>query len=101
MAEKGKVHIEALDQGKGHVIVTLSSKGRGANDYDEVTRYLADGQTWAYSADHLSDSDRAIRIHAVNLNGRSGNPFDYRTLNSMAQVHGLNGACTGFNRAGD
>jgi S-adenosylmethionine:diacylglycerol 3-amino-3-carboxypropyl transferase len=42
VAEKGNVHIEALDQGKGHVIVILSSKGRGANDYDEAARYLAD-----------------------------------------------------------
>jgi len=40
VAEKGNVHIEALDQGKGHVIVILPSKGRGANDYDEVARYL-------------------------------------------------------------
>lgn len=71
VAEKGKVHIEALDQGKGHVIVILPSKGRGANDYDEVARYLA------------ADGYRVIRPEPRGVKGSKG-PMDTPTLHDFA-----------------
>ncbi len=71
VAEKGSVHIEALDQGKGHVIVILPSKGRGANDYDEVARYLA------------ADGYRVIRPEPRGVKGSKG-PMDTPTLHDFA-----------------
>jgi len=70
-AEKGNVHIEALDQGKGKVIVILPSKGRGAHDYDEVARYLAD------------DGYRVIRPEPRGVNGSKA-PMDTPTLHDFA-----------------
>ena len=71
VAEKGNVHIEALDQGKGHVIVILPSKGRGANDYDEVARYLA------------ADGYRVIRPEPRGIKGSKA-PMDTPTLHDFA-----------------
>src|SRR3989344_1104193 len=71
VAEKGNVHIEALDQGKGHVIVILPSKGRGANDYDEVARYL------------VGDGYRVIRPEPRGVKGSKA-PMDTPTLHDFA-----------------
>ncbi|WP_339437641.1 alpha/beta hydrolase [Pseudomonas sp. EL_65y_Pfl1_R32] len=71
VAEKGDVHIEAFDQGKGKVIVILPSKGRGAHDYDEVARYLAD------------DGYRVIRPEPRGINGSKA-PMETPTLHDFA-----------------
>lgn len=70
-ASKGDVHIEALDQGTGKVIVILPSKGRGAHDYDKVASYLAD------------DGYRVIRPEPRGVNG-SRAPMDTPTLHDFA-----------------
>ncbi|WP_229631931.1 MULTISPECIES: alpha/beta fold hydrolase [Pseudomonas] len=70
-AEAGNVHIEALDQGQGLLIVILPSKGRGAHDYDEVARYLAD------------DGYRVIRPEPRGVNGSKA-PMDTPTLHDFA-----------------
>ncbi|WP_313629618.1 alpha/beta hydrolase [Pseudomonas sp.] len=69
--EKGNVHIEALVQGKGKTIVILPSKGRGAHDYDQVAKYLAD------------DGYRVIRPEPRGVNGSRG-PMDTPTLHDFA-----------------
>ncbi|VVN18311.1 hypothetical protein PS623_04156 [Pseudomonas fluorescens] len=70
-ASKGDVHIEALVQGSGKTIVILPSKGRGAHDYDQVARYLAD------------DGYRVIRPEPRGING-SRAPMDTPTLHDFA-----------------
>ncbi|KAB0550129.1 alpha/beta hydrolase [Pseudomonas argentinensis] len=71
VAEKGQVHIEAFDQGNGHTIVILPSKGRGAGDYDEVARYLA------------ADGYRVIRPEPRGVKG-SRAPMDTPSLHDFA-----------------
>lgn len=70
-AEKGDVHIQALDQGGGNVIVILPSKGRGAHDYDQVASYLAD------------DGYRIIRPEPRGVNGSKA-PMENPTLHDFA-----------------
>jgi pimeloyl-ACP methyl ester carboxylesterase len=41
MVDRGNVHIEVLAQGKGPVLLILPSRGRGAEDYDQVAPLIA------------------------------------------------------------
>lgn len=70
-AEKGDVHIRALDEGSGKVIVILPSKGRGAHDYDQVARYL------------VHDGYRVIRPEPRGVNGSTA-PMENPTLHDFA-----------------
>lgn len=71
VAEQGDIHIEALDQGKGPVIVILPSKGRGAHDYDQVARDLVD------------EGYRVIRPEPRGIHGSKG-PMANPTLHDFA-----------------
>ncbi len=58
--DHGDVHLVALDQGSGPVIVILPSLGRGAADYDAVAAYLA------------ADGFRVLRPQPRGIGGSAG-----------------------------
>jgi pimeloyl-ACP methyl ester carboxylesterase len=71
IAEHGTVKIEVLAQGKGPAIVILPSLGRSGNDYDVVSRMLAE------------DGFQVLRPQPRGI-GRSEGPMDGLTMHDLA-----------------
>jgi pimeloyl-ACP methyl ester carboxylesterase len=71
IAEHGNVTIEVLSQGKGPAIVILPSLGRSGEDYDVVSRMLAE------------DGFRVLRPQPRGI-GRSRGPMDGLTMHDLA-----------------
>jgi pimeloyl-ACP methyl ester carboxylesterase len=71
IAGHGNVTIEALSQGKGPAIVILPSLGRSGEDYDVLSRMLAE------------DGFRVLRPQPRGI-GRSQGPMDGLTMHDLA-----------------
>jgi pimeloyl-ACP methyl ester carboxylesterase len=71
IVEHGNVKIEVLAQGQGPAIVILPSLGRSGNDYDVVSRMLAE------------DGFRVLRPQPRGI-GRSEGPMDGLTMHDLA-----------------
>ncbi|KMO20269.1 alpha/beta fold hydrolase [Methylobacterium platani] len=71
MTGRGNVTIEALSQGSGPTIVILPSLGRSGEDYDAVSRLLAE------------DGFRVLRPQPRGI-GRSAGPMEGLTMHDLA-----------------
>jgi len=72
LVASGDAHIETIAEGKGPLVIVLPSRGRGAEDYDDLARVLA------------ASGYRVLRPQPRGI-GRSTGPLEGLTLHDLAR----------------